>query len=71
MQEFNKRTAATVVYDIRTVSAYSYVESSWVGYDSVQSTTTKVEFAQAIGLRGYFFWALSYDSADSEISTHG
>ncbi|XP_022973735.1 acidic mammalian chitinase-like [Cucurbita maxima] len=70
VQEFNKRTAATVVYDIRTVSAYSYVESSWVGYDSVQSTTTKVEFAQAIGLRGYFFWALSYDSADWEISTH-
>lgn len=71
VDEFNKKNNATVVYDIRSVSAYSYVDSSWVGYDDVKSTTTKVEFAQAIGLRGYFFWALSYDSADWQISTHG
>lgn len=71
VKEFNEKTKATIVYDIRTVSAYSYIHTSWVGYDDVKSTTTKVEFAQANDLRGYFFWALSYDSGDWEISTHG
>ncbi|XP_008443884.2 class V chitinase CHIT5b-like [Cucumis melo] len=70
VKEFNEKTKATIVYDIRTVSAYSYINTSWVGYDDVKSTTTKVEFAQANDLRGYFFWALSYDSGDWEISTH-
>jgi hypothetical protein len=30
----------------------------------------KLKFAQALGLRGYFFWALSYDS-EWEISKQG
>ncbi|KAH7546221.1 hypothetical protein FEM48_Zijuj01G0177500 [Ziziphus jujuba var. spinosa] len=52
---------ASVVYDVDTVSVYLVVGSSWIGYDDALTTTTKVGFAQALGLRGYFFWALSYD----------
>ncbi|KAF5469596.1 hypothetical protein F2P56_013658 [Juglans regia] len=60
--EFNRRTKATVAHDVDTVSAYSYTGTSWVGYDDALSTTAKVLFAQALGLRGYFFWALGYDN---------
>uniref|UniRef100_A0A7N2R053 GH18 domain-containing protein n=1 Tax=Quercus lobata TaxID=97700 RepID=A0A7N2R053_QUELO len=60
--EFNKKNDATIAYDVNTVSTYSYVGSLWVGYDDALSTTVKVGFAQALGLRGYFFWAISYDT---------
>ncbi|KAM7268662.1 hypothetical protein ACFE04_010828 [Oxalis oulophora] len=68
--EFNKKYNATVVYDMDSVSTYSYVGKSWVGYDGPISTTVKIGFAQAFGLRGYFVWALSYDK-DWEISKYG
>ncbi|KAJ9167260.1 hypothetical protein P3X46_021924 [Hevea brasiliensis] len=59
--KFNEDNGATVLYDVETVSTYSYAGSSWIGYDDTLSTTTKIRFAQALGLRGYFFWTLSYD----------
>lgn len=62
VEKFNKENSATVVYDAKTVSTYSYAGTSWIGYDDSRSTTVKLEFAQTLGLRGYFFWALSYDS---------
>uniref|UniRef100_A0A2N9FWC3 GH18 domain-containing protein n=1 Tax=Fagus sylvatica TaxID=28930 RepID=A0A2N9FWC3_FAGSY len=62
VEEFNKKNNATIAYDVDTASTYSYVGSVWVGYDDALSTTMKVGFAQALGLRGYFFWAISYDS---------
>ncbi|KAG5225966.1 acidic mammalian chitinase [Salix suchowensis] len=61
VEKFNRENGATVVYDAKTVSTYSHAGTSWIGYDDSQSTTVKLEFAQAHGLRGYFFWALSYD----------
>ncbi|KAF5445760.1 hypothetical protein F2P56_034786 [Juglans regia] len=61
VMHFNNRTKATVAYDVDTVSAYSYTGASWVGYDDALSTTGKILFAQALGLRGYFIWALSFD----------
>lgn len=70
VEKFNKENGATVVYDVETVSTYSYVGTSWIGYDDELSTTTKLGFAQALGLRGYFFWALSFD-AGWKISTQG
>jgi chitinase len=70
VEKFNKENGATVVYDAKTVSTYSYVGTSWIGYDDSRSTTVKLKFAQALGLRGYFFWALSYDS-EWEISKQG
>jgi chitinase len=66
--EFNKKNNATVVYDIDSVSVYSFVGLSWVGYDDPISATIKIGFAQGLGLRGYFFWALSFDK-DWEVST--
>ncbi|RVX05167.1 Chitotriosidase-1 [Vitis vinifera] len=36
--------------------------TSWIGYDDTRSTTVKIGFARALGLRGYFFWAVNDDS---------
>ncbi|KAK6942258.1 Glycoside hydrolase family 18, catalytic domain [Dillenia turbinata] len=58
---YNKEHNATVKFDMTTVSAYSYVGTAWIGYDDTRSTPLKVNYAQALGIRGYFFWALSYD----------
>ncbi|GLT85385.1 hypothetical protein SLE2022_035760 [Rubroshorea leprosula] len=62
VENFNRRTNATVAYDPVYVAAYSFVGTSWIGYDDVRSTTIKVKYALGHGLRGYFFWAVSYDS---------
>ncbi|GKV03355.1 hypothetical protein SLEP1_g15671 [Rubroshorea leprosula] len=62
VENFNRRTNATVAYDTVYVAAYSFVGTSWIGYDDVRSTTIKVKYALGHGLRGYFFWAVSYDS---------
>ncbi|PON37201.1 1,4-alpha-glucan-branching enzyme [Trema orientale] len=62
------KNGSTVVYDAATVSVYSVVGSSWIAFDNALTITTKIGFAQALGLRGYFFWALSFDK-EWEIST--
>ncbi|KAK7291980.1 hypothetical protein RIF29_07571 [Crotalaria pallida] len=69
--DYNKQTGANVVYDVDTVSVYSYNGSSWIGYDDPFTVTAKVGFAQALSLRGYFFWAAGYDTSDWKISTQG
>ncbi|TYI25514.1 hypothetical protein ES332_A05G055300v1 [Gossypium tomentosum] len=62
IEKFNKKNGAIVVHDMDSVSTYSYVGSSWVGYDDDITATLKIGFAQALGIRGYFFWALGSDS---------
>ncbi|XWS70367.1 hypothetical protein CRYUN_Cryun03dG0042000 [Craigia yunnanensis] len=62
VEEFNKKNGAKVEHDMDSVSTYSYVGSTWIGYDDDISATLKIGFAQALGIRGYFFWALSFDS---------
>ncbi|GLT28377.1 hypothetical protein SLA2020_033170 [Shorea laevis] len=62
VEHFNRRTNATLAYFTVYVSAYSFVGTSWIGYDDVRSTTIKVKYALGHGLRGYFFWVISYDS---------
>ncbi|KAK8654847.1 hypothetical protein V6N13_107444 [Hibiscus sabdariffa] len=62
IEEFNKKNGAKVEHDLDTISTYSYAGSVWVGYDDVISTTLKIGFAQGLGIRGYFFWALGSDS---------
>ncbi|KAJ7966243.1 chitinase-3-like protein 1 [Quillaja saponaria] len=59
--DFNNGTRATVVFDRLSVSYYSYVGDSWIGYDDVRSIQKKIRFARTWGLRGYFFWALGKD----------
>lgn len=61
VEEFNRRERANVVYDNDTVSAYSYVGEWWIGYDNTVSVRKKIRFARGMGLRGYFFWAVSGD----------
>ncbi|KAL6961885.1 chitinase [Sarracenia purpurea var. burkii] len=61
VEKFNRENNATVVYDVDTVSAYSFAGTSWIGYDDTRSTMVKIAYAQALGLRGYFFWAVHGD----------
>ncbi|XP_010050309.2 class V chitinase CHIT5b [Eucalyptus grandis] len=62
VQVFNRNYSATVVYDAETVSTYSFAGTSWVSYDDVASAMVKIGLAQALGLRGYFFWVLGYET---------
>ena len=48
-------SGATVVYDVDTVSLYTVVGSSWISFDNAFTINTKIGFAQALGIRGYFF----------------
>ncbi|KAF5192539.1 Class v chitinase chit5 [Thalictrum thalictroides] len=59
--DFNKQQNARVVFDAATVSTYSYAGDIWIGYDGPLSTTLKIGYARAHGLRGYFFWAVNGD----------
>ncbi|XP_027368782.1 nod factor hydrolase protein 1-like [Abrus precatorius] len=69
--DFNNETGVKVVYDVDTASVYSYSGSYWVGYDDPFTVAVKVGFAQALSLRGYFFWAAGLDTIDWKISTKG
>ncbi|KAG9456266.1 hypothetical protein H6P81_000774 [Aristolochia fimbriata] len=68
--DFNKENGASVVYDKATVSTYSYVGASWIGYDGPKSVRKKIKFARAQSLRGYFFWAVAGDK-EWKISRQG
>lgn len=70
LEMLNQESGATVVYDMDTVSVYSFNGSSWIAFDDGLTITSKIGFAQALGLRGYFFWALGHDS-DWKISAQG
>ncbi|KAF8389183.1 hypothetical protein HHK36_025876 [Tetracentron sinense] len=70
VKDFNRKNKATVVYDSVTVSMYSYVGTSWIGYDDAISVTIKIGFGRAQGLTGYFFWAVNGDK-DWRISRQG
>ncbi|KAK3033206.1 hypothetical protein RJ639_036998 [Escallonia herrerae] len=61
VEKFNRETNATVEYDPATISTYSVAGTSWIGYDDVRSTMVKILYAEALGLRGYFFWAVNGD----------
>lgn len=59
--QFNEEKNATVVYDEGTASTYSYVETSWIGYDDERSIRKKLSYTRQYKLAGYFFWALGQD----------
>lgn len=59
--DFNSGKLAVSRFDSGTVSYYSYLNDSWVGYDDTASIQLKVVFAKMHGLGGYFFWALGQD----------
>ncbi|XP_068649213.1 class V chitinase CHIT5-like [Aristolochia californica] len=68
--DFNEKNNATVIFDASTVSTYSYVGTSWIGYDDGRSVAAKIEYAKSSDHGGYFFWALGYDK-DWNISKQG
>lgn len=60
--EFNSENKGTVYFDGESVSYYSVVGDSWVGYDDTMSVYWKIRFARSQGLGGYFFWAIGQDN---------
>nr|XP_043639378.1 class V chitinase CHIT5a-like [Erigeron canadensis] len=66
--DFNRDNNATVVFDQTRVSYYSYSGDSWISYDDIGSIKSKVHYARAQALGGYFFWALGQD-LDWDISS--
>jgi chitinase len=69
--DFNKQTGVNVVHDVNTGSVYSYNGDTWIGYDDPFTISIKIGFAQAINLRGYFFWVAGLDTSDWKISSQG
>ncbi|XP_073158165.1 nod factor hydrolase protein 1-like [Henckelia pumila] len=59
--QYNKDHKAKVVHDMETVSVYSVAGNIWIGYDDTKTVAVKIGYARAIGLRGYFFWAVGGD----------
>ncbi|CAI9098933.1 OLC1v1035672C1 [Oldenlandia corymbosa var. corymbosa] len=68
VEEFNRKNNAKIGFDLATMSTYSVAGTSWIGYDDARSTTARIDFAQGLGIRGYFFWAMSYDDQKWTIS---
>lgn len=62
VEKFNRDNRSKVVHDQITASVYSFSGSTWIGYEDEETTAKKIKFAKDLGLRGYFFWALGYDS---------
>ncbi|KAL2549581.1 Acidic mammalian chitinase-like [Forsythia ovata] len=59
--QFNRDHKAKVEYDLEGVSMYSVAGTTWIGYDDTLSVTVKIGYARALGIRGYFFWAVHGD----------
>lgn len=66
--QFNQEHNATTVHDEVIISAYSFAANVWIGYDDVNTVKTKVEFAKAREIGGYFFWALGDDDENWTLS---
>ncbi|KAL1205250.1 Class V chitinase [Cardamine amara subsp. amara] len=58
------------VADTTVVGDYCYAGTTWIGYDSVDSVVTKVNYAKENGLLGYFSWHVGGDD-NSELSFAG
>ncbi|CAI9760590.1 unnamed protein product [Fraxinus pennsylvanica] len=61
IEQFNRDHKAKVEYDLESVSMYSVAGTTWIGYDDTLSVTMKIAYARALGIRGYFFWAVDGD----------
>ncbi|KAI5659042.1 hypothetical protein M9H77_27835 [Catharanthus roseus] len=67
IKDYILKHKAKVTFDVKTVSVYGVDGKIWIGYDDRRSVALKLGYAQILGIRGYFFWALSFDQ-NSEIS---
>lgn len=72
IKEFISENSATTttVYNETVVSNYLYNDTTWIGYDDIQSISAKVSYAKSKGLLGYFAWQVGGDSAGI-LSTQG
>ncbi|KAK1434749.1 hypothetical protein QVD17_00499 [Tagetes erecta] len=67
VEKFNAKNNAKVVFDLPTISVYSFAGTSWIGYDDARSVKLKIEYAKTLNIGGYFFWSVDGDQ-DSKIS---
>ncbi|CAI0394966.1 unnamed protein product [Linum tenue] len=58
---FVAQNRGTKVFNSTVVSDYCYSGTTWIGYDDVQSVSTKVAYAKNRGLGGYFAWHVGAD----------
>ncbi|CAI0394969.1 unnamed protein product [Linum tenue] len=61
INSFIAQNRATKVFNSTVVSDYCYSGTTWIGYDDVQSVSTKVAYAKRKGLLGYFAWHVGAD----------
>ncbi|KAK9275118.1 hypothetical protein L1049_022377 [Liquidambar formosana] len=59
---FISQNSATTVFNSTFVVDYCYAGTTWIGFDGTQTISTKVSFAKANGMLGYFAWHVGVDS---------
>ncbi|GJC84621.1 putative chitinase 10 [Colletotrichum liriopes] len=58
----------TPVYDEKEkVMYFKYRDDQWVSYDNEKTIREKVEFANDLGLRGLFIWAIDQDTMENDL----
>ncbi|XP_050214976.1 class V chitinase-like [Mercurialis annua] len=62
IKTFITQNNAVKVYNGSIVTDYCYSGTTWIGYDDLQSISTKVSYAKSKGLLGYFAWHVGADS---------
>ncbi|KAK7388338.1 hypothetical protein VNO78_23153 [Psophocarpus tetragonolobus] len=61
IRAFISQNRAPCVYNSSAVSNYCYSGTTWIGYDDVQSISTKVTYAKTNKLCGHFVWHVGAD----------
>ncbi|KXH60486.1 glycosyl hydrolase family 18 [Colletotrichum salicis] len=58
----------TPIYDEKEkIMYFKYRGDQWVSYDNEKTIREKVEFANDLGLRGLFIWAIDQDNLDNDL----
>ncbi|EEF38856.1 class V chitinase [Ricinus communis] len=61
IKQYISQNNAAKVYNSTVVTDYCYSGTTWIGYDDLQSISTKVSYAKGKGLLGYFAWHVGAD----------
>ncbi|KAF3452986.1 hypothetical protein FNV43_RR03419 [Rhamnella rubrinervis] len=62
IRNFIRENVTMAIHNGSVVTDYTYYGTTWIGYDDTQSVSTKVSYAKAKGLLGYFAWHVGADS---------
>jgi chitinase len=63
-----ERTGATPIHDNETMTKYvRFDNNQWVGYDDPETIKQKVDYANQVGFRGLFIWAIDQDATGYDL----